>query len=156
MLSSFLDKFNFSRRENEIMLEAIKWHEEIYQGQDGEIKFYHSIVRNCDAFANVFTTANGAQQMTVENNGVTKKILDDFCDFKPLYIYSPQTKLDRALMLTACTYYVEFDFLRQEIIDKNYIDCIFETFSQYLNDEDKEIYKKAVEVLKSKYINRIR
>ena len=110
------------------------------------------MIKNADAYSNVTTTANGAQPMTMSENGVTENILEDFKNLKPLWIYSPQTKLDRALMLTACSYYVKYDFLREDILKKNYIDIMFETFSQYLDFNDKEIYKNAVDTLKSKYL----
>lgn len=63
------------------------------------------------------------------------------------------TKLDRILMLTSNCYSVKFDFLRQEIVDKNYIDCIYETFSPLLNEQDRAIYKTAISMLKSKFLN---
>ena len=137
-----------SKKQQKIMCEAIKWHTKFYAGEDKEVKFFNKIIKNADAFANIIATANGAQQMTTTNDGVTQEILTDFLERKTLLKYSPKTKLDRALMLTASVYYIEYDFIRKEILQKNYIDCIFETFSQYLNDKDKETYFKAVECLK--------
>ena len=146
------EDFNITPRQREVMIEAIKWHTKPYEKDDEEVRLYNEIIKNADAYSNVITTANGAQPMTMTADGVTKEILDDFMELKPLWIYSPNTKLDRALMLTACTYYVKYEHIRKEIIEKRYIDVIFETFSQYLNDQDKQIYKNAVEVLKSKLI----
>ncbi len=156
--ASILDKysndiFNITDRQKEIMIEAIKWHTKTYKNNDEEVKFYNEIIKNADAYSNIITTANGAQPMTMTEDGYTKEILNDFLELKPLWIYSPNTKLDCALALTACTYYVKYSFLQKEIIEKNYIDIIYETFSQYLNNEDKEIYKNAIESLKFKLVN---
>ena len=153
ILSNFSgETFNISQENFSIMLNAIKFHTKPYTGKDEKVEFYNEIIKNADAFSNVITTANGAQQMTVELDGVTDEILNDFKNLNPLFMYSPNTKLDRALMLTACSYNVNFRFLRQEILQNNYIDTIFETFSQYLNIEDKLKYKEAIEILKSKYM----
>lgn len=144
--------FNISNEQMLVMIDAIKFHTKPYTQNNDEVKFYNEIVKNADAYANVITTASGVQQMTVKEDGVTTCILNDFLNLKPLYIYSPKTKLDRALMLSACVYYVKFNYLRNEIVKKNYIDIIFETFSQYLNKEDKQIYRKAIEILKKNYL----
>jgi len=90
--------FLLSKHQYYVMMQAIKWHTKQYNGVDKEIKLFNDIVKNADAYANVIATANGAQQMTVESNGVTKQILEDFLQLKPLWIYSPNTKLDRALI----------------------------------------------------------
>lgn len=147
------DLFDISKEDFVVMINAIKYHTKPYDGSDEKIKFYNEIIKNADALANVITTANGAQQMTVDADGVSQQILEDFKNLKPLWIYSPKTKLDRALMLTACSYYVKFEFLRREILQNNYIDIMFQTFSQYLNDEDKQKYKQAVDTLKDKLIS---
>ncbi|MGN0787971.1 MAG: HD domain-containing protein [Candidatus Onthoplasma sp.] len=144
--------FNITNRQREVMIESIKWHTKPYLYDDEEIKFYNEIIKNADAFANVITVANGAQPMTMTQDGVTKEILNDFLQLKPLWIYSPNTKLDRALMLTACVYYVKYDHIRKEIVEKNYIDAIYDSFMIYLNKKDNEIYKNAVENLKLKIV----
>ena len=146
------EAFNITPRQREVMIEAIKWHSSQYEKDDEEVRLYNEIIKNADAYSNVITTANGTQPMTVDADGVTKEILEDFLELKPLWIYSPITKLDRALMLTACAYYVRYEHIRKEILNKKYIDVIFDTFSSYLNDTDKEIYKKAIETLKQKYV----
>lgn len=153
--------FYLTKREVEVLKASIKYHTKPYNGNDKEIILFNEIIKNADAFSNVLTTANGAQQITVENDGVTKEILDDFLNEKLLVKYSPNTKLDRSLMLLACCYYVKLPFLRKEIINSNYIDIIYETFSKYLNDEDKKIYFQAKNVLKenllkeNNYLNEI-
>ena len=144
--------FDLSDEEMNVFVLAIKYHTKQYDGDDASVVLYNEIVKSADAFANVITTANGAQQMTVDADGYTDEILQDFLQLKPLWIYSPKTKLDKALMLSACAYYVKYDFLRKEILQKNYIDIMFETFSQYLNDIDKAVYQNAINILKEKYI----
>lgn len=143
------ETFKISKSDFDIFVEAIKFHTKPYTGKNDQVALYNEIVKNADSYANIITTANGAQQMTVEADGVTEQILNDFKHLQPLWVYSPKTKLDRALMLTACAYYVRYDFLRRQILDNNYIDIMFGTFSQYLNDEDRKTYKEAVEVMKS-------
>lgn len=152
MLAKNREMFDLSERQFQVFVLAIKYHTKQYVGSDEDIILYNTIVKNADAYSNVITTANGAQPMTTNDDGYTKQILHDFLQLKPLWIYSPKTKLDRALMLTACTYYVKYDFLRSEILQKNYIDAIFETFSKYLNEFDKSVYQNAISVLKKKYI----
>lgn len=155
--SEIVDKMNcedlfITERQKEILSLSIKYHTKPYNGNDKDIIFYNEMIKNADAYSNVITTANGAQQMTVQNDGVTPEILDNFINGKPLWIFSPNTKLDRSLMLTACCYYVKYDFLRQDILTKNYIDVMCSTFSRYLNEEDKKIYVDAVNTIKSKYL----
>ena len=41
------------------------------------------------------------------------------------------------------------EFLSQEILRNKYIDIIYEMFSKYLIDEDKEMYKKSIDLLKN-------
>lgn len=144
--------FNITARECEILTYAIKFHTKPYHGEDEDIIRFNSILKDSDAYSNVVTTANGMQQMTVEQNGVTKELMEDFLNQKLLINYSPNTKLDRSLMLSACCYYVKNKFFRQQILDSNYINIIFETFSRYLNDEDKATFKKALDYLMLNYL----
>ena len=91
--------------------------------------------------------------MTVSKNGVSKEILDDFKNRKFLKFHSPKTKLDRCLLLTACCYYINDSFIRKIILESNYIDIIYETFSKYLTQRDKDVFKKAIGELKIDYLN---
>ena len=84
--------------------------------------------------------------------GYNKELLEDFTKQKKLHQYSYNSKLDRSLMLAACLYYVEYDFLRKEIINGNYFESIYESFSKYLNDKEKIIYRTALYDLKKSYI----
>ena len=150
------DKFdlNFiSKEDKRAVTLAVKYHTKQYIGTDERIKLFNKIILCADAYANVLNTANGAQRMTVNEDGVTDEILRDFLELKGLWKYSPMTKLDRALMLTACTYYVRLDFLKRQILDANLIDVIAENFAEYLNDEDKKVYFDAVEKLKKRFFD---
>jgi HD superfamily phosphohydrolase YqeK len=142
-----------SKSEYHILKESIRYHTKPYCGEDVDIIKFNNILNNSDAFANVITTANGMQQMTVSKNGVTKEILDDFNNRKFLKFYSPQTKLDRCLLLTACCYYINHIYIRNIIIESNYIGIIYETFSKYLTQQDKKIFKKALTDLETDYLN---
>lgn len=150
------DKFDLSmiseEDKNTVKL-AVKHHTKAYSGKDERIKLFNYIILCADAYANVLNTANGAQRMTVSEDGFTKEILEDFLNMKKLWVYSPKTKIDRALMLTACTYYVRLDFLKQQILNANLIDIIAQRFIQYLNENDKKIYLDAIEILKSRYLD---
>ncbi len=141
----FIDKEQFN-----VLLESIKFHNKPYQGNDKEVLKFVEIVKNADSFSNVITTANGAQQNLLTKDGVTEQIYENFINLKPIYQFSPNTKLDRSLILTSCAYNVTFDFLREEIKNNNYLDAIYQTFSKYLNEEDKNIYKNAIEILRRK------
>lgn len=144
-------QFYISDREIEILKYAVSYHTKEYDGEDNEIKEYIDIIKNADAYSNVFSTACGMQQIFVNEDGYNKDLLEDFKNQKKLTKYCYKTKLDRALMLTACCYYVEYDFLRNKIVKANYIDSIYEMFSNYLNQEDKKIFKEAIECLKKNY-----
>ena len=144
-----------SNTEKEYIYLAIKYHTKPYDGENKLTSKYCKIIKNADAYSNVTTTANGAQQMTVTENGVTNEVLNDFINMRPLWIYSPKTKLDRALMLTACTYYVRLPYLRKQIFENNFIDIIYETFSKYLNEQDKNLYFETVQKYKNNYKEKI-
>lgn len=143
--------FGLSKLECNLLKESIRFHTKPYNGEDEKIKKYNTILKNSDAFSNVISTANGMQQMTKESDGVTSIILEKFNKRELLVGISPKTKLDRCLMLTACCYYVKDEFLRKEILKNNYIDIIYDMFSKYLIEEDKEIYRKSVELLKKDF-----
>ena len=149
----YKELLNLNKAEYRIFKESICYHTKPYLGDDVDIIKFNNILKNSDAFANVVTTANGMQQMTVSKNGVTKEILDDFNNRKFLKFYSPKTKLDRCLMLAACCYYINDKFIRKTIIESNYIGIIFECFSKYLTQQDKEIFKKAIINLETDYLN---
>lgn len=132
---------------------AVKYHTKQYSGSNERVKLFNRIILCADAYANVLNTANGAQRMPVDEDGVTDEILKEFLNLGKLWKYSAKTKLDWTLMLTACTYYVRLDFLKEQIIQFNLIDVIVEKFSQYLNEEDKKIYHEAVKTLKDRYFD---
>lgn len=143
--------FYLNKNEEIIFKETIRFHTKPYLGKDKDVRRFTYIIKNSDAYSNVISTANGMQQMTVHGDGVTEEILAGFYNRELLNVYSPQTKLDRSLMLSACCYYVEDDNFRQNIINFNYIDIIYDTFSIYLNKADKDIFKKAINDLKLNY-----
>ena len=144
--------FNITKTESNILKESIRYHTKPYLGKNNKIIKFNEILKDGDAFANVVTTANGMQQMTVNNDGVSEEILNSFNNRKFLKVFSPKTKLDRCLMLTACCYYIKDKFIRKIILESNYIQIIFDTFSKYLNKKDKEIFKKAINNLQSNYL----
>lgn len=144
--------FNLNQNEFYLMQEAIRYHTKPYLGADADVIKFNNILKDCDAFANVVTIANGMQQMTVSEDGVTAAILDDFRARKLLRVYSPHTKLDRCLMLSACCYYIKDKFIRKNILEANYIEIIYATFSQYLNPADQVIFKEVLAELKADYL----
>lgn len=135
-----------------ILKESIRFHTKEYEGSDSELSKYVKILKNADAYSNVFSTASGMQQIFVNEDGYNESLLNDFSNQRKLNKYSYKSKLDRALMLAACLYYVEYDFLRKEIVNSNYIDIVYETFSKYLNEEEKTIYKNLLINLKENYL----
>lgn len=145
--------FNISERDSFVLKESIKYHTKPYKGDDKDIKFFNNIINNCDAFSNIITTANGAQEIIVKEDGHTPEILEAFNNRELLVPFKLHTKLDRCFKLTACCYYVKEKFFRDEILKCNYIDIIYESFSKYLIEEDKKIYKQAIEKLKQEYLN---
>lgn len=146
--------FNLTKREVEILQNAIRYHTKPYLDHDLDVVKFNRILQDCDAFSNVITVANGMQQMTVQEDGVTPEILSAFKQRELLIIFSPRTKLDRCLALTVCCYYVQDQYLRKQIIDCNYLEIIYETFSQYLNEADKKVYRQAIDDLKIDYLKK--
>ena len=142
-----------SEDKKNVLIDAIRYHTKKYNGNNQEVVFYNSIINNADSYSNVTTCANGTKQIDIERDGYTKEIYDAFVKEELMRVYSPCTKLDRCLILTACIYYVKFDFLRKEIMDKNYINIVYETLSKCLNEEDKKIYKGLIDNLLINYIN---
>ena len=141
-----------SEDKKKILIEAIKYHTKKYNGDNQDVIFYNSIINNADSYSNVTTCANGTKQIEASEEGYTKEIYDAFVNRELMRFYSPNTKLDRCLILTACVYYVKFEFLRKEIIDKNYINIVYETLSKCLNEEDKKVYKALIDDLLVNYI----
>ena len=135
-----------------ILKESIRYHTKEYEGNDNNLKKYIKIIKNADAYSNVFSTASGMQQIFTSEEGYNVELLNDFYKQNKLHKYSYKSKLDRSLMLAACLYYVEYDFLRNEIINNNYFENIYESFSKYLNEEESSIYKKALYDLKKSYL----
>jgi hypothetical protein len=135
-----------------LLKESIRFHTKPYIGSDKKIIEYNDILKNADAFSNVISTASGMQQMTVDIDGAPSEVIaNKFKNRELLVGLSPKTKVDRCLMLTACCYYVNDCYLREEILKNRYIDIIFEIFSKYLNDEDKLIYEEMIEDLKKNF-----
>ncbi len=134
---------------------AVKYHTKpyAYTENDARVKLFNQIIMNADAYANILNTANGAQPMTVNADGYTPAILDDFINLKRLRDYSPKTKIDRALKQTACLYYVRYDFLRAQILQYNFFDVVSHSFLHYLNDTDKKVYLDAVKTMRERYLD---
>ena len=105
-----------SEDKKKILIEAIKYHTKKYNGDNQDVIFYNSIINNADSYSNVTTCANGTKQIEASEEGYTKEIYDAFVNRELMRFYSPNTKLDRCLILTACVYYVKFEFLRKEIM----------------------------------------
>lgn len=147
-----VELFGLTKEESYVLKEAIRFHTKPYKGENREVKKFNAILTDADAFSNVLSAASGMQQMTVEENGVTSEILEKFNNKEVLVGISPLNKLDRCLMLTACCYYVKDLYLKEEILKNRYIDIIFEMFSNYLIDEEKTIYSKAIERLKNNFV----
>lgn len=152
-LSNQFDLSMITDEDRETIRLAVKYHTKQYTGDDERIKLFNQIILNADAYANILNTANGAQRMTVNEEGVTPEILNDFVNLKRLWIYSPKTKVDRALMLTACLYYVRYDFLREQILKFNFFDVVSESFLKYFNEVDKQTYLDAVKLMKERYLD---
>ena len=151
------DQFDLSMlnlQDRETIKLAVKHHTKSYTGNDERIKLFNQIIMNADAYANVLTSANGAHRMMgATADGYTPEILDNFINLKPLWNYSANTKLDRALILTACLYYVRYDFLREQILKYNFFDAVSHNFLQYLNKDDQQTYLNAVKTMQSRYLD---
>ncbi len=151
------DKFDLSMlttKDRETIKLAIKYHTKPYPGDDERVKLFNQIIMNADPYANVLSAANGEHRMMgITADGYTPAILDDFMQLKLLQCHSAKTKLDRVLMLTACLYYVRYDFLREQILKFNFFTAVSQSFLPYLNQADQQTYLKAVKTMQSRYLN---
>ena len=151
------DKFDLSMlsvADKEAVKLAVKYHTKPYTGTNERVILFNKIILSADAYANILNTANGAQRMTVNEDGVTHELLENFVNLRRLWTYSPKTKTDRALMLTACLYYVKYDFLREQILKFNFFDVVSNNFLKYLNETDKKTYLDAVALVKERYLDK--
>ncbi len=155
-----IDKFDLSMlspKDLETVKLAVKYHTKsnlALQSGDKRVILFNQIILNADAYANILNTANGAQPMTMTEDGYKPEMLEDFINLKPIYSYRPKTKMDRALRLTAMLYYVRYDFLKEQVLNFNFIDVVSNSFLQYLNEEDKKTYLDAVATMKERYLDK--
>ena len=155
-----IDQFDLSmlsEEDRKTVSLAVKYHtksHEATQSGDKRIILFNQIILNADAYANILNTANGAQRMTVNEDGYTPEILEKFTNLMPLYNTQPKTKIDRACQLTAMLYYVRYDFLKQQVLNFNFFDVVSNSFLQYLNEEDKKTYLNAVATMKERYLDK--
>lgn len=144
--------FGLTKAQSSTLKISIKYHNKPYLGKDKNVVLFNNILKNADAFSNVITTANGEQRMTSKKNGYTEEILKNFLSQKPIYSLPLTTKLDRCLKLASNTYNITESFLRESVLKYRYLDCIFETFSKYLNKTDKLVFRDAIDNLKIDYL----
>lgn len=147
------DLTRFSQADQDTVHLAVKYHTKSYTGKNERVKLFRQIIQNADAYANVLNTANGSQRIMFDQNGYTPAILDDFINLKLLCNHTQNTKLDRALILTANLYYVRYDFLRQQILQANLFNVVVENFLQYLNPTDQQTYIEAVKTMRERYLD---
>ena len=141
-----------SEREKEVVATAVKFHTKPYMGQDEEVKLFCKILNNADSFCNIIAAMNGSQQVSQTENGYTEELLQSFKNKELLVKYVAKTKLDRIIKIFAMTYYVNFDFLRREIIENKYFDILFERYSRFLEDDEKLFLEKVVKGLIETYV----
>jgi len=144
--------FNLKNNEIEILRQATKYHTKPCTSSNKRILLFNQILNNADAFSNIFSIANGTQQIYVSENGFSEEIVEAFKNRQLMRKYSPKTKLDRCLCLSACCYYVTEDYFRRQIINSNYFETIFETLSSCLNLKDKKLFKELLFDLKNEFI----
>lgn len=141
-----------NKKEFELLANTIKYHALEYEGKNKTLIKFRDIIRNADAYSNVKTYANGAQQLFTDKNGYTQEILDAFYNKKPLYYFSTPTKLDRLLKLTGNIRNINMQFLRENIIRNKYLDTFLDVYGVKLNNKDKTIFKEAIEYLKQEFV----
>ena len=154
LLEKYSEKFN--GYDFNLLKSCIKNHTKDTDGKSKREIMFSKILKNADAYANLLTSANGIQQLFVEKDGHTEELLNDFLLLKPLYKHDYHTKLDRVLKLTSMCYYITQKFIISEILENNYIDCIYETYSPMLNNNDKKTLKHAFKILKNKLEEKIK
>ncbi|MBQ3494200.1 MAG: HD domain-containing protein [Clostridia bacterium] len=146
------ESLNITERQKEVLMLAIAHHTKVYNGADREVIFYNQMLNNSDSFSNIFMLTKGTHRINQTADGHTPQIIKDFENLAPLWHAKSLTKLDRCITFLANFYYVKLDFLRKEILENNYMDEYFNSYSQLLNQEDKKMFKNILDNFKSRYL----
>lgn len=134
-----------------LLLDTIKYHIDVYKGNDSKLLKFLKIIHSADAYSNIPNFALGNQDFSGVTDGYSKEIMDKFYNKEPLFNVSAKTKLDRLLKTIMATNYVKFPHLRQYIIDNNYVEILYDVYKNNLNEEDRLVYRKAVDFWKENY-----
>ena len=152
----FLNRFtpkslDITEEQYNLIANTIHYHLVRYEGSDPTLWKYLEIIHSSDAYDNVRNTALGVHLHNTYNDGYSQELLDKFLSGEKIYMYPALTKVDRLLKSIGNAYCVTIDFMRQEIINKNYFETIFNSYKQYLTKEDQDTLRFATDHIKKNY-----
>lgn len=140
-----------SQEHYDIIANCILHHLIRFEGDDPILWKYLEIIHSADSYANLLNTSIGSHELKDYADGYTPMLLEKFMNGEKIYMYSSDTKVDRLLKSIGNAYCVTIDYMRIEVLHKNYFDTIFNTYEKFLNPEDKLIVRKAVDYIKANY-----
>lgn len=151
-LSQFKPEDLFITKEQyDLLAETIVYHVREYKGDNQTLLKFLPIIHSADAYSNVLNVAQGNHKISNYPNGYSQELLDKIYKFEKVYNIPITTKLDRILKSIGNIFCLYFEYMRKEVITKNYLELYFTTYSQYLIPEEKQILRNVVDYLKNNY-----
>ena len=138
------DRFN-------LLADTILYHIKEFSGDDNTLWKYLNIIHSADAYDNLLNTAIGTHVMSSLSDGVTEFLFEKFLNNEKIFKYTIKTKLDRILKSIANAYCISIDFMRSNVITKNYFEIIYDKYVDILCDDDKIILRQAIDHLIDTY-----
>ena len=152
LLAQFTPEDLFITKEQyDLLAETIVYHVREYKGDNQTLLKYLPIIHSADAYSNVVNVAQGNHYIADYPNGYSQEMLDKIYNFEKVYSMPSNTKLDRIFKSLGNTFCLYFDYMRQEVITKNYLDHYYTTYEQHLIPEEKQILRDVIDYLKQNY-----
>lgn len=148
VLKNQISKFFETKKQQSLAIKLIKNHTKYYFGKDKDIIKFLPVLKNADSYANLEYNATGMQRLWVNQDGITENVLYKFQNRENLHGTKIYTKLDRILQFLSRAYLIEFNLLKRDMLARKYLNAIYEEYSKFLNEPDKQILFNEVWRLK--------
>lgn len=136
----------------DILANTIQYHIIEFPGDDKELWKFLNIIHSADAYDNLLNTSLGSQILDNFEDGYSEIMLTKFLNNEKVYKIPCKTKLDRLLKSLGNAYCLSIDYMRQDIISKNYFNVVYQNHIHELNKEDQKIFTTIIDHLNSNYI----
>ena len=138
------DKFN-------LLAETILYHIKVYQGSDKTLLKYLPIIHSADAYANLLNVSQGNNDLTGYGNGYSETLLQKLYEGKQVFDEPINSRLDRLLKQVGNIYNLTYHHLKEETVNKGYLDAIYTSYHNQLVPEEQVILKDIIEHIKKNY-----